>query len=209
MESRHSSLIKDKDLLNDENHINAALLIFLKIINMCNMFVQSIQDGYNSAIILIRTIDEANTLAQYFVLLKDNSTCQNDLDRWYRLDKSPSPSECRENVASNLSKDLPFLKEHLHYLSDELYSVKSKSVHHSFRDCSELLSLSLENDLIKINGVCYKSVDVFRKDKVIGLYKSIINNVMQGFIICFKELLQEKEVEELIQITTQLSFGEG
>ena len=209
LEEYHRSLTVNYDLLCDKTEVVAALLIYLKIINISHMFILSISEGINSSLILVRTIDEAVTLAQYFILLKDDSTCQNDLKRWYHLEKSPSPSECRKKVMSALTSGTPFTYEQVFPLSDDIYQIKSKSVHHSFRDCNKLLELEIKEESIHIKEFCYKSSNVFRKDEIIEYFSSIINSVMQGFIICFKDILEKEKLDNLVNITTGISFKDS
>jgi len=202
----HSNIHLRYNLLKDENEIVASIFLFGKIINMCHMFIYSIDHSFNSALLLIRTIDEAASLAQYFVVLKDDSQCQKDLTAWFRFDKSPRAAHCREKLAIVLAPRAGVPAEYMEYLSDELYSTKSKSIHHSFRDCSELLEFKINDDEVKVSDFAYQSGNVFRQFEIVQYFIPIINNVMQAFIICFDSVLEEEEKNKLVAITTKLRF---
>lgn len=192
--------------LNNESPVSAAILLFTKIINMCNMFLDSIEKSYNSSILIIRTIDEANTLAQYFIVLQEDEQCKRDLHNWFRYEKSPSSSECREKLSGALAPQAGIPPELLEKLHDDVYDVKSKAIHHSYRDCSELLELELKNNNVTIKEVSYKSASIYRQVVVVEYFESIINNVLQGFIICFNSVLKEEKKNKLVTLTTGISF---
>jgi hypothetical protein len=202
----HAELINTNFILNSETSLNASLLLFLKIINMSNMFLDSIEKSYNSAVLIIRTIDEANTLAQYFIVLQNNEQCKKDLLSWLRYEKSPSPAECREKLSKVLAPFAGIPAELLEKLYDDLYDVKSKAVHHSYRDCSELIEFELKENEAIIKSISYKVSSIYRQYEVVTFFESIINNVMQGFLLCFNSLLSEEKKNNLIVLTTALSF---
>lgn len=202
----HSELFQFNFILYDESPTIASLLLYSKVINMCNMFLDSVEESYSSSMLIIRTIDEANTLAQYFIVLKDDEQCKKDLIAWFRYEKSPQPAQCREKIAHALAPQSGISAEYLENLYDELYETKSKSIHHSFKDCSELLEYDLAEEEIKINTVSYKSANIFRQFELVDLFEPIINNVMQGILICFINILDEKKKNKLIELTTQMSF---
>lgn len=202
----HSVIFRAHFILNDESPLSAAILMFTKIINMCNMFLDSIEKLYNSSVLIIRTIDEANTLAQYFIVLKDDEQCKRDLIAWFRYEKSPSPSECREKLSSALAPQAGIPAELLEKLYDDVYDVKSKAIHHSYRDCSELLDFELKDNNVIIKEVSYKAASIYRQFEVVEYFESIINNVLQGFIICFSSLLDDEKKNKLVTITTGMSF---
>lgn len=194
--------------LNDESSVSAALLLFIKVINMCHLFLDNIEK-YNSSLLLIRTIDEANTLSQYFVILKESDQCKRDLISWFRYEKSPSPAECREKVSIALSAIAPqsgISAELLEKLSDEVYEIKSKAIHHSYRDCSELLELELKDNDVTIKEATYDSISIYRQFEVLEYFESIINNVLQGFLICFNNILSDESKKKLEEFTTKMSF---
>jgi len=201
----HSDIFSAHFILNDESPLSAAILLFTKIINMCNMFLDSIEKLYNSAILIIRTIDEANTLAQYFIVLKDDEQCKRDLIAWFRYEKSPSPAECREKLSSALAPQAGIPAELLEKLYDDVYDVKSKAIHHSYRDCSELLEFELKDNNVIIKDVSYKSASIYRQFEVVEYFESIINNVLQGFIFCFSSLLNDEKKNKLVTLTTGMS----
>ncbi len=206
----HLEIFNSHFKLIDESSVSAALLLFIKIINMCNLFLDNIEK-YNSSVLLIRTIDEANTLAQYFIVMQKDEQCRRDLIAWFRYEKSPPPSECREKLSSALSALAPqagIPSELVKKLSDEVYEIKSKAIHHSYRDCSELLEFELKDDNVTIKEVSYKSTSIFRQFEVVEYFESIINNVLQGFIICFNNILIEEKKNKLVVLTTGLSFKE-
>ena len=202
----HSEMFNAHFTLNDESPISAAILLFTKIINMCNMFLDSIEKLYNSSILIIRTIDEANTLAQYFIVLQEDEQCKRDLLAWFRYEKSPSPSECREKLSSALAPQAGISPELLEKLYDDVYDIKSKAIHHSYRDCSELLEFDLKDNNVIIKDVSYKSASIYRQFEVVEYFESIINNVLQGFIICFNSLLKDEKKNNLVTLTTGMSF---
>ncbi|MDP2365351.1 MAG: hypothetical protein Q8M94_16475 [Ignavibacteria bacterium] len=204
----HSELFNAHFELNNESPLCAALLLFIKIINMCNLFLDSVEK-YNSSLLLIRTIDEANTLAQYFTVMQQDEQCKRDLIAWFRYEKSPSPAECREKLSIVLTALAPkagIPSELLEMLTDEVYDVKSKSIHHSYRDCSELLELELKGDNISVKEVAYGSISVYRQFEVLEYFESIINNVLQGFLICFNNILSNENKKKLVELTTKMSF---
>ena len=205
----HSKLFSERYKLYTESPEIAALLLYAKIINMCNMLFDSLELSYSSAMLIIRTIDEANTLAQYFLVLKDDDRCKKDLIAWFRYEKSPQPAQCREMISKVYSLQAGIPAEIIESLADDLYEVKSKSVHHTYRDCTNLLQYELSGEEISVSGISYKSSGVFRQYDIVGFVESVINNVMQGFLICFKDILDEEKKIKLAELTTNLSFKES
>ena len=202
----HAEIFKTHFMINNESPMNAALLLYAKIINMSNMFLDSIEKSYNSSILIIRTIDEANTLAQYFSMLKEDERCNKDLIAWFRYEKSPSAAECREKLAKLYAPQAGIPEKLLEQLHDDVYEVKSKAIHHSYRDCSELLEFELKDNKTIIENISYKESSVYRQIEVVDYFESIINNVLQGFLLCFKDVLSDENKSKLVVLTTGISF---
>lgn len=206
MTEYHSEIFNTHFAINEESPLNAAILLYAKIINMSNMFLDSIEKLYNSSILIIRTLDEANTLAQYFIVLKEDEQCKKDLLAWFRYEKSPSPSECREKLSIVYAPQAGIPQEFLEKLYDDLYDVKSKAIHHSFRDCSELLEFVLKDKNATVKNISYKESSIYRQIELVDYFESIINNVLQGFLICFKDVLNDEKKGRLLVLTTGMSF---
>ena len=69
-----------------------------------------------------------------------------------------------------------------------------------------MIVISTLNTVESADGVAYYQANIFRQFELVDLFEPIINNVMQGFLICFINILDEKKKNKLIELTTQMSF---
>jgi hypothetical protein len=124
IEGIHSNYSKLVDLTRDETALAAAYALHAKVLNLLNMAFLTIEHHYWYASLLLRPIDEAIDLAEYFIIKEDTEVGKKDLKAWFRENKSPSHSTCRKAISEFMGS---------------LYGAKSKAVHPTFNEIMMVL----------------------------------------------------------------------
>lgn len=193
------------DVLSTQSPTVAAYIIFSKILALLRMTCLCLEHHYWDAVILLRPIDEAVTLAEYFVTTADSAQGKKHLEEWFRENKSPSSSVCREGV-EEFFKSLPPEQGDgtIGHALRQLYQVKSKPVHNTLNDIMEVYQTRLENG--KLIGVGFDYGPCSYPRKMLGFihfFRSSIWTTVQSFQICFQvaaPLLEQEDINALLNL---------
>lgn len=193
LEAMHSDHI---DIVNNhefETAENAAFLLVSKAIGCLKMGCDNLSNGYWVAGSIIREIDEAIDTASYFMILKDTEKGKKEIRKWFRKNKAPTHSVCREEISNNLANIIGIDKDYFRKNMNELYQSKSKWVHPTFGPIREVSEFDVGND-ISIKSLTYGiSENEFKLFELTEFYKSSVWSVFQTFLICFSENLPLKQ----------------
>lgn len=150
--------------------------------------------------ILFRPIDEAVMLAEYFIISQDTDIGKKHLKEWFRENRSPSNVICRETISNYMQKILPDFYDTYKKNLSEVYSIKSKSIHHSLNSILETYNVTIEKDNIKQVGFDFGKCTYTSKIlETIEFFQSSIWTAFQGFFICFNSSMPlTKEDSDLL-----------
>lgn len=175
------------NVLTSQTPRTAAYIILSKAITLLRMGCLCIENHYWDTMILLRPIDEALQLAEYFMISADTQEGKKHLAEWFRENKSPSSSVCREAIERHMRTSTPALDDDA--VGDalrQLYHAKSKSVHNAFNDIMEVYRTRMDGD--KLVGVGFDCGPCSYPRKLFGLlhfFRSSIWTTVQIFLICF------------------------
>ncbi len=201
IEKIHSNYGNRVDLTRDETALAAAYALLAKVLNLLNMAYLALENHYWYASLLLRPIDEAIDLAEYFIIKKDTSVGKKHLETWFRENKSPSHSTCRKEISEFTGTILgeEITEIHQETLSD-LYDAKSKSVHPTFNEIMMVLfNAKLKNMEIDSIDFDYGPSTNLEELYLLSLFfQSSIWSTVQGFLFCFEDkmplLKKDKEI---------------
>lgn len=126
----HSKYNYKVDVINGENALTAAYLLFSKVISLLNMAISCLDNHYFNTGALFRIIDETIDVAEYFIISEGTSEGVNNLKKWFHEDEAPKHSKCRQQIAAYQSSILQDRSINANRdISNELYHLKSKMVH--------------------------------------------------------------------------------
>ena len=187
LEKIHASYHNQLDVVHTESALVAAYLLYSKVINLLNMACLCLENHFWEAGILLRPIDEAINLAEYFVITKKTEEGKKNLKKWFRMNEIISHSTCRKAFSSYVSilfNQIDFVahKE----LEDELYRKKSKWIHPTYNGILEVYRGKIGKNWIMYQGLDYGSCSYLGKIfELTDFFKSSIWTAVQGFYICF------------------------
>jgi hypothetical protein len=199
---------KYNDLINpnfQETPESAAFILMARSISYLRMAIDSLQDKHFEAIILLRPIDEAIALAEYFLIERESVMGKSNLEAWYRENHSPSNAICRESIDRYLSsKPIANLGPPIGLLMKKLYYGKSKPIHNAHHSIMETYNTTMKNDGLSGVGFDYGISSHPRKlQQLVMFYQSSIWNVAMGMMICFAALtnvLSDQDKNTLIAL---------
>lgn len=189
LENIHEGYHNQLDIVHTESALVAAYVLYSKAINLLNMACLCLENHFWEAGTLLRPIDEAIDLAMYFVITQKTKEGQENLKKWFRMNKIISHSTCRKAISAHIStylkdKDFDAQKE----LQDELYRKKSKWIHPTYNAILEVYRAKIGSNWIIYQGFDYGPCSYSRK--IFGLsdfFQSSIWTAVQGFLICFDQ----------------------
>ena len=190
----HETCLENVNFHGEESSVRAAYLLFAKAINCLRMGCENLRMGYWYAGSIIREIDEAIHLAEYFVVTEGTEEEQKDLIKWFRLNYAPKHSKCRDALANHMSILINDIgKENHQQLMNELYQKKSKWTHPTFNVIREITDFNV-GDQIEIEKLSYGPSNYeFKLYELTDFYKSSIWSTFQAFTICFSQTLPLSE----------------
>ena len=125
-------------------------------------------------------------LAEYFIITDGSEKGKKHLNEWFRENRSPQNVICREAISNYMKSILPYFYDSYKKNISELYSIKSKSIHHSLNSILETYHFTLENDNVKSVGFDFGQCTYTSKIlEMVKFFKSSIWTAFQGFFICF------------------------
>ena len=191
LEEIHKKYNSKLDIVNSETPVIAAYLLYSRIIGLLKMTNFCLKNKFIEAHILIRPIDEAIQLAEYFIISANTDQGKEHLKKWFRENKSPTNSICRKSIAKYMYEF--FNIENNEYFEEplsELYQGKSKSIHHSYNTIREYYKTNFDvNNSLKIEFDYGKSSYPRKLFELVEFFQSSIWTAIQGFTICFHESL--------------------
>lgn len=199
--------------LQRRDGLAAAYLLYARIINLLHLGCACIEAGYWSAGIVLRQIDEAIQVAEYFSASEATPGHQRDVDRWFRENRSPQPSDMRKAVAKRLGLLMGEEQGERHlYVMNELYELKSKWIHPTFSPVRETLQMEPRGRQAVVVGFDYEASTFPRKLHEIALfYRSSIWTAVQGFLFSFQHQIPLDSVDaaELLVLNRKFTDEPG
>jgi hypothetical protein len=174
--------------LQRRDGLAAAYLLYARVINLLHLGCVCIEAGYWNAGITLRQIDEAIQVAEYFSTEESSPEHRRDVDRWFRENRSPQPSDMRKALAKRLGLLMGEEQGEKHlYVMNELYELKSKWIHPTFSPVRETLQMEPRDEQAVVAGFDYEASTFPRKLHEITLfYRSSIWTAVQGFLLSFQ-----------------------
>jgi len=195
--------------LQRRNGLSAAYLLYARAINLLHLGCVCIEAGYWNAGIVLRQIDEAIQVAEYFSASESTPEYQRDVERWFRENRSPQPSNMRKAAAKRLGDLMGQDQgERHHYVMNELYDLKSKWIHPTFSPVRETLHTAPKDHQAVVVGFDYEGSTFPRKLHEITLfYRSSIWTAVQGFMLSFQHQipLDPVDAEELLALNRKFT----
>jgi hypothetical protein len=190
-ENIHHKYSNNYNIINDETPIAAFFILFSRIISLLKMTLNCLENNFLDASILFRPIDEAISLAEYFMFSANDEKGKMHLKQWFRENKSPANRICRDFI-KEYSKNRFSDKRKEFFDNDfayRLYNQKSKPIHSTLNDIISNFKAEIENNNITYLGFEYgKSSDYMSVWQTVEFFQSSVWTSIQGFMICILEL---------------------
>lgn len=204
LEEIHGSYLFRVRPIHDQTPLMAAYLIYARVINLLNMGRMCLEAGYWNAGLVLRQIDEAIQVAEYFSTCEPTPKLKRDVLKWFRENRTPQPVDIRKAISARVGLELPdHSAETLLYAMNELYEIKSKWVHPAFSPIRETLRTYPLEGTAAVTGFDYGPCSYPRKLHELTLfYRSSIWTAIQGFVLCFQRQmpLDPKDFERLHEL---------
>ncbi|HEY8084592.1 MAG TPA: hypothetical protein VIE69_03185 [Methylophilaceae bacterium] len=196
LEEIHLKYLLRINPLKNKTPLAAAYLLFARIINLLRMGCVCLEASYWNTGAVIRQIDEAIQVAEYFSS-ESTPALKRDVTRWFQENRSPNPSEMRKADAARVGVDLGSEKAERHlYLINDLYDLKSKWIHPTFSPIRETLQIQLQDGEAVVTGFDYGPSTYPRKLHELTLfYRSSIWTAVQGFVMCFQQQIPLDDID--------------
>ena len=198
----HLKYIKKVDIVNNENGLVAAYILFFKVISLLWIISDCLKAGQWCFGSFLREIDETLDTAYYFIIMEETSSGKNDLKNWFRLDKVPKNKTCREAISKQESLINPIYNENDNKnLKAEIYYKKSKLVHPILNPIREFIIFEESDGELTAKSFYYKSCNYERKlFEYTQFFKSSIWSAYQDFILCFRDKmpLEKADIEFIL-----------
>ena len=188
LEELHSKYLARIGPVREPSALRAAYLLYARVINLLNMGCVCLEAGYWNAGLVLRQIDEAVQVAEYFSTCEPTPQLRRAVLRWFRENRTPRPADIRRAIADRAIAEIgeEEAKRHLSTM-DELYELKSKWVHPAFSPIRETFRTFPIEGTAAVVGFDYGPCSYPRKLHELTLfYRSSIWTAAQGFILCFE-----------------------
>lgn len=209
LERIHANYQNRTALIHSESALLAAYMLHARVINLLNMACLCLENHYWYTSLLLRPIDVAIDLSEYFIITENTEVGAKDLKAWFRENKTPSHSTCRKTISKCMGSLLGdgIIEIHEETMSD-LYGSKSKSVHPTY---NEILMLSfnpeVENRQIVSMSFDYDRCSNLRELFELSLFfQSSIWSTVQGFLFCFQETMPLTESDKATLLSLNKKF---
>lgn len=190
IESIHVKYHDKIDPLHNASPESAAYILFANAISQLKMAIDSLADRHFGAIALLRHIDEAIALAEYFLIERNSIKGKDDLSAWFHENRSPSNSTCRESI-SKWASSIPVGNEgpSMESVLKTLYRAKSKPVHNAHHSIMETYKTETTKEGVKGVSFDYGASSNPRKlHELVEFYQSTIWTLTQAMLMCFSGL---------------------
>ena len=202
LQELHLKYIKKIDILNNENGLVAAYILFFKAISLLWTASDCIKAGQWFSGSFLREIDETLDLAHYFIIAENTTAGKKHLRNWFRLNKAPKNKTCREAISKwEYSINSQHSEADYKILHDELYYKKSKWIHPTLNIIREAIVFEESNGKVTAKGFDYRTCGYERKlFEYTQFLKSSIWSSYQDFMICFRDKmpLEKADIEFIL-----------
>lgn len=207
--SIHSYYHGRLDVLNEESGRVAAYVIYAKVIRLLNMTCTCLEHRFWDSLILLRPIDEAVQLAEYFASFGKEEPGATRLRAWFHENKSPMNAVIREALAEQMDQILgDQAGKASKSLLGELHNKKSKELHHTYNGMWEVHCTKIDNGKLVHTGFDYGACSFPRALlDITRFFESSIWTAVQGFVFCFREQLplEDEHVQTLMGLDRMFS----
>lgn len=199
LENLHRSCLDRVNAHHHESCITAAYLLIAKVISCLKLGCLSLEHGYWYGGSVIREIDEALDLANYFVISNETDEGQNNLHQWFRHNRAPQHFVCRQAIAKYMSELLSEIDKQNHQdLMNELYQIKSKWTHPTYSSIREVTQFDTDTGIniskIEYGGITFES----KLFELTHFFRSSIWSSFQVFQLCFSTGLPLTKDEDVL-----------
>jgi hypothetical protein len=175
------------------------------------MTCTSLEHRFWDSLILLRPIDEAVQLAEYFASFGKEEPGATRLRAWFHEDESPKNAIIREALAKQMDQILGDQSgKPSKGLLGELHNKKSKELHHTYNGMWEMHRTKIDNGKLVHTGFDYGACSSPRQLlEITRFFESSIWTAVQGFVLCFREQLplEAKHIQTLMDLDQQ--FGQS
>ena len=187
IEAIHRKYHDRLNVLTNQTPKAAAYIITAKVITLLKMACLCLENVYWESNLLLRPIDEALQLAEYFMVTADTQVGKKHLSEWFRENKSPPNSVCREAIELYMRNLTPAIDDDMvGEVMRQLYHTKSKPVHNAFNNIMEVYRTRMDGQKLIGVGFDYGPCSFPRKfNGLLHFYRSSIWTTVQTFMICF------------------------
>jgi hypothetical protein len=184
----HSKYKEKYNILHNQTADVAAYILHARAISLLRMACLCLENHYWESLLFLRPVDEALQLAEYFVISARSPEGKEALLEWFRENKSPSNSVCRDAI-DKFSRTLSphWDNDKLANAMNKIYHAKSKPVHNALNNIMETYQTFVEDGKLIDGGFDYGPCTYPRK--VIGLvhfFGSSIWTTVQCFLLCMR-----------------------
>jgi hypothetical protein len=188
LEKIHRRYHEKFTVLRNQSPDTAAYILHSKVISLLRMACLCFENQYWESIVLLRPIDEALHLADYFIISAKIPEGTQHLGEWFRENKSPPDSVCRKAIDKYVRSLSPSLDNDLFANAmNQIYRAKSKPVHNTLNNIMEVYQIHFDGN--KLIGVGFDYGPCSYPRKVIDLlrfFRSSIWSTVQSFLFCFR-----------------------
>ena len=202
LEGIHAGYHDHLDLLHDETPLVAAYILYSRVISLLKMGCLCLENHFWDVRILLRPIDEAVDLADYFVISQNTDQRRTHLGEWFRENQSPSNSTCRQAIAEQ-TPSITEPKDWLKGIMTDLYGRKSKAIHHTYNGIMEVYKAKTEDDRIVPLGFDYGPCSYPRKLwESTWSFQFSIRTAVRRFYLCFGNRLplRQEDIDTLFAL---------
>ena len=206
LEDIHAGYHDHLDPLHDETPLVAAYILYSRVISLLKMGCLCLENHFWDARILLRPIDEAVDLADYFVISQNTDQGRTHLGEWFRENQSPPNSTCRQVIAEH-TQSTTESKDWFKGIMTDLYRKKSKAIHHTYNGIMEVYKAKTEDGGIVPLGFDYGPCSYPRKLRDSRrLFQFSISTAVKRFYWCFVDQLplRQEDIDTLSALDQKL-----
>lgn len=188
LQNIHSRYKDAFDVLHNETPDTASYILLARAIALLRMTCLCLENRYWESLLLLRPIDEALNLAEYFIICSQSSDGKKALEEWFRENKSPSNATCREAL-DKYSRSLSpsWDNDKLAVAMKTIHHAKSKPIHSALNDIMEVYRTSLDSDRLIDDGFDYGPCSYPRKIlALVHFFRSSIWTTVQTYLMCIR-----------------------
>ena len=207
LEDIHAGYNDHLDLLHDETPLVAAYILYSRVISLLKMGCLCLENHFWDARILLRPIDEAVDLADYFVILQNADQGRTHLREWFRENQSPLNSTCRQAIAEH-TQSTTESKDWFKGIMTDLYRGKSKAIHHTYNGIMEVYKAKTEDGGLVPLGFDYGPCSYPRKLwESTRLFQFSISTAVKRFYLCFGNRLplRQEDIDTLYALVQKFA----